>query len=54
MNRPNEIARRQAADWFARLLSSDATGRDHVGKAQARPTEHRRSSARPHHQATES
>jgi transmembrane sensor len=28
MNRPNEIARRQAADWFARLLASDATGRD--------------------------
>jgi len=29
MSRPNEIARRQAADWFARLLSSDASERDH-------------------------
>ena len=29
MKRPNDIARRQAADWFARLLASDATARDH-------------------------
>jgi transmembrane sensor len=28
MTRPNDIARRQAADWFARLLASDVTARE--------------------------
>ncbi|HKE47441.1 MAG TPA: FecR domain-containing protein [Rhodanobacteraceae bacterium] len=29
MTRANDIARRQAADWFARLLAPDASPRDH-------------------------